>query len=298
MVEKLSLTLAENSFDFLNSAVKYARGKEPRDWKYALLNLASALELMMKAVLEKEHWSLLFENIDAASREKFFKGEFQSVNFNTAMNRLTCIANLSLSVNDKKYLRNIRDKRNKITHFSIDVNIEEIKSIVARGLGLFIKFYKEIDSEDQVEDTLHYINSELREFQKYVRLRLAEIDGELKKAKRPDSPFLSCPLCLQETIIIHEKYDELFCKFCGAEFSYQDMAECSDGNGGPCPKCDNGALGYLAYNNEEGEFICTKCGFISDYCHNVECSSCGNIYWDENGGENYLCEACHKSIYD
>ena len=53
MLEKLSLTLAENSFDFLNSAVKYARGKDARDWKYALLNLASALELMMKAVLKR-----------------------------------------------------------------------------------------------------------------------------------------------------------------------------------------------------------------------------------------------------
>ena len=53
MTEKLSFTLIENSFCFLESAIKYSKEKERRDWKYAILNLANALELMMKAVLEK-----------------------------------------------------------------------------------------------------------------------------------------------------------------------------------------------------------------------------------------------------
>ena len=60
-MDKLTLSLIENSFDFLESSIKYSRGTENRDWKYALLNLASAIELMMKAILEQEHWSLLFE---------------------------------------------------------------------------------------------------------------------------------------------------------------------------------------------------------------------------------------------
>jgi ribosomal protein S27E/ribosomal protein L37E len=296
---KFSLSLIDNSFDFLNSAIKYANGEENRDWKYALLNISNALELIMKAVLEKEHWSLLFENVDNANKEILSIGDFQSVNFKTAFERLKYIVGVDFSKNDEKYLKKIREKRNRITHFSAELHIEEVKSIVAKGIGVFIKLYKEIDTEENVEDKLHYINSELRGFQKYVKLRLAEIEKEIKDSQIPNSVFLTCPLCLQETIVIHEKYDELFCKFCGAEFSYEDMARySSNGYGGPCPKCVNGALAFLKYNKDEEEYICTKCGFTSQWNFNFECSSCGNTYWDENGDENYLCEACHESIYE
>ena len=70
--------------------------------------------------------------------------------------------------NDKKYLKKIRDKRNKITHFSIDVNIEEIKSIVARGLGLFVKFYKEIDSYEYNKNLRGAGNSSTTKIYKFV----------------------------------------------------------------------------------------------------------------------------------
>jgi hypothetical protein len=298
MTEKLSFTLIENSFCFLESAIKYSKEKERRDWKYAILNLANALELMMKAVLEKEHWSLVFESIDSASREKIIKGNFQSVNFETSINRLENIVNFKLSASDLKYLKKIRDIRNKITHFSFEINIEETKSIVARGLGVFIKLYKKIDTYKNADDILHFINSELIEFEKYVKLRLAEIKDDLRASKRPDKNFYSCPSCLQNTIIINTNFDELFCKFCGAKFSYNDVANYSGGNGGSCPECENGRLAFVVYNSEEGEFICTKCGFKSDYSYNVQCTSCQNTYWDENGNDDYLCESCYKSNYD
>ena len=296
MTEKLSLTLIENSFDFLYRAIKYS--KEKRDWKYAVLNLANALELMMKTILEKEHWSLLFESIDSASREKLIKGDFQSVNFETSINRLKSIINFKLSTSDLKYLRKIRDIRNKITHFKFEINIEEIKSIVARGLGVFIKLYKKIDKDKNADDILHFINSELIEFEKYVKLHLSEIKEDLRASKRPDKNFHSCPSCLQNTIIIDTNFDNLSCKFCGEEFSYSDVASYSEGNGGPCPECEKGWLAFVVYNDKEGEFICTKCGFKSDHSYNVQCTSCENTYWDENGNDDYLCESCYKSIYD
>lgn len=298
MTEKLSFTLIDNSFCFLESAIKYSKEKERSDWKYAILNLANALELMMKAVLEKEHWSLVFEKIDNASREKLIKGDFQSVNFETSINRLKNIVNFKLGVRDLEYLKEIRDIRNKITHFAFEINIELTKSIVARGLGVFIKLYKKIDTHKNADDILHFINSELIEFGKYVKLHLAEIKNNLKSSKRPDKNFHSCPSCLQNTIIIKTNFDGLLCKFCGAEFSYNDVANYSECNGGPCPECENGWLALVVYNNEKGEFICTKCGFKSDYNYNVQCTSCQNTYWDENGNDAYLCESCYKSIYD
>lgn len=297
-MEKLSLTLIENSFDYLETSIESSKGTDNCAWKYALLNLASAIELMMKAVLEKEHWCLLFEDINKANKDILNKGDLKSVNFETATERIKSIVGIKLSPNEERYLQKIRQKRNRITHFSIELHIEEVKSIVAKGIGIFIKLYRQIETDENVEDKLYYINNELLSFEKYVKLRLAEIEKEISGMERPNI-FLTCPSCLQETIVINTKFDELSCKFCGAGFSYKDMADfSSDGYSGPCPECMKGALAYLAMSGDSGEYICTKCGFTSAENYNVVCTSCENTYWDENGDENYLCEACHKSIYD
>jgi len=296
-MDKLSLSLIENSFDYLDNSIIYAKATENRAWKYALLNLASAIELMMKAVLEQEHWSLLFEDIKKANKDSLAQGNIKSVNFETAIERIKSIVGVSFSPTDEKYIEKIRQQRNRITHFSVELHIEEVKSVVAKGIGIFIKLYKQIETADIVEDKLHDINIELMGFQKYVKLRLAEIEKEISDMERP-SIFLTCPSCLQETIVIDKKYDELSCKFCGEVFSYKDMASfASDGYFGPCPECSNGALAYLSNVSILGEYICTKCGFTGENNYNVVCDSCGNTFWDENGGINYLCEACHRSIY-
>ena len=71
MADELKLSLVENAEDFLSEAVKYAKAASPRDWKYATLHLWTALELLLKALLENEHWSLLFEDINKASGSAF-----------------------------------------------------------------------------------------------------------------------------------------------------------------------------------------------------------------------------------
>ncbi len=77
MGNKLTLTLVENAEDFLLEAVRYAKASTARDWKYAILHLWSAMELLLKVLLEKEHWTLLFEDVNKASRVKLQAGDFQ-----------------------------------------------------------------------------------------------------------------------------------------------------------------------------------------------------------------------------
>lgn len=75
--------------DFLREAVHYATMTTPRNWKYAILHLCSALELLFKAILEQAHWSLIFENVNEASGRKLHTGDFHSVRFDTAIKRLS-----------------------------------------------------------------------------------------------------------------------------------------------------------------------------------------------------------------
>src|SRR5574341_990036 len=108
MVNELKLTLIENAEDFVREAVRYARASSPRDWKYATLHLWSALELLLKALLESEHWSLLFEEINRASKKKMREGDFQTVRFETALERIRGIVGISIGDKDLRYLRQLR----------------------------------------------------------------------------------------------------------------------------------------------------------------------------------------------
>ena len=64
---RFQLSLVENSLDFFLNAAEYAARYDPLSWKYSILHLADGVELLFKARLEKEHWSLLFADINQAS---------------------------------------------------------------------------------------------------------------------------------------------------------------------------------------------------------------------------------------
>ena len=106
---ELKLSLVGNAEDFLRKAVAHAKASSPRDWKYAALHLWSALELILKALLEKEHWSLLFEDINQASRKRLREGDFLTVRYDTAKARITGIVGIEIGKKDSKYLDTLRD---------------------------------------------------------------------------------------------------------------------------------------------------------------------------------------------
>ena len=60
-MDKITFGLLDNALDYLDQAAEHARKDTPRDWKYALLHLASGVELLLKAKLQEEHWSLVFQ---------------------------------------------------------------------------------------------------------------------------------------------------------------------------------------------------------------------------------------------
>src|SRR5258708_35173267 len=70
--------LLQNAESFFQEAVSYIERGEERDWVFAIVNLAIALELTLKAVLQSEHWTIVFEDISAASEEAFQSGDFRS----------------------------------------------------------------------------------------------------------------------------------------------------------------------------------------------------------------------------
>lgn len=65
-MSKINFTLLENSYNFLNYSLNEAIEAElkPEKWKYAILHLVQAIELILKERLRQEHPSLIYRDVD------------------------------------------------------------------------------------------------------------------------------------------------------------------------------------------------------------------------------------------
>jgi hypothetical protein len=68
MTEQILFPPLLNGLDYLKSVIEHLRDKpDQRNLKYAVLHLQAAVEVLLKARLIREHWSLVFEKPSAAS---------------------------------------------------------------------------------------------------------------------------------------------------------------------------------------------------------------------------------------
>lgn len=282
MIERLEFDLLENAADYVLSAAEHARRNEPRHWKYAVLHLVAGIELVIKARLQEEHWSLLFADVDKASEEALEAGAFKSVDFETACKRLQNIAAINIDPGSLKHLKDLRELRHRVQHFAINVDMNQIGSLLAKGISFFVDFCQE-NLPDQVDETeMSYIYKHLYHFQEFTRDRLKIIQEELRRA-----PFLwDCPRCWQETLVIGENHPH--CPFCGFQAEAGELAE-QLGEGpmkGPCLKCGAEVLAFILFNNEDGACLCTSCGNMQRVC-----LSCYKHFI----GEGDICPNCLKA---
>ncbi|MDQ0604807.1 hypothetical protein QF037_009152 [Streptomyces canus] len=61
---------------------------------YAVLHLQAAAEVLLKARLLREHWSLVFKNPGQASEHRFLDGDFESCGIDATVRRLRQIVGL------------------------------------------------------------------------------------------------------------------------------------------------------------------------------------------------------------
>ena len=81
---EMKMTLLENTMDFLLEAVEQLSDPNPtpRHIKYAIVHLSNAIELLLKQRLYTEHWTLIFFDVNKASKRALASGDFKSISVN------------------------------------------------------------------------------------------------------------------------------------------------------------------------------------------------------------------------
>ena len=116
-------SLVGNALDFLALAISNFESKP----KSSVVDFYTAIELFLKARLLHEHWSLIV--VKDADWKNFVSGDFQSVPFNEACNRLDKVVQSGLSTTARQKFDAIRRHRNRMVHFFHTVNSADPKAV-------------------------------------------------------------------------------------------------------------------------------------------------------------------------
>ena len=272
--ENLQLSLLENALDFLLSAAEAVRRDEgPRSLKESVLHLANGTELLVKARLVREHWSLIFSNINQATIEELAKADFNSVDFPTAIKRLEQIAGVTIDKAVLLYIDSLRKLRNQITHFTAKLDSTQTKSLVAKSMTFCAEFCEQQGMvTPEVASKIGDIHTTLIELLEFVDARMKSISNEWK-----DVPMWECPQCWQDALVIDD--GDVDCKYCMFAAAPEDVAyRCSDSSVEHCPECGNQAFAFTAFRDGNSLWICFHCGeFGEGYDHCMRCGPHGRL---------------------
>ena len=292
MGDRIKFGLLDNALDYLLSAAELVTGDTPRSWKYALLHSVAGIELLLKARLNREHWSLLFANVDKASREALDKGDFVSIDFKAALERLSNITGVEFSSETRHRLNDLRQFRNQVQHFAIDVDQAVVIPLVAYGYHFCLDFLDEHMAEElgsEEKDRIEEMTQALTKFDEFVLVRLTELKSRLEVAYN----LVDCPRCWQQALELGDENPR--CLFCGFTDSANVVADEVSGEAGPepCPECGGPCILLIVGAEDRMEWVCFQCGEQGDYEH---CSRCGMLSGKLMPGDH--CSSCWNAIVE
>ncbi|WP_163537305.1 hypothetical protein [Gracilibacillus sp. YIM 98692] len=301
--------LLKNGLDFILSSISYlTEGFGDSDLKYGVLHLSAGVDLIFKHRLSKEHWSLIFQDIQQANGDKLKTGRFNSVDSATCIKRLENICNVSFAEKETQQLRKLRETRNQLEHFYTTEDSRPIQSRAIKVMNLILDFVnKQIESEDidgDIKDLLETLRYSLREFEDLVDERMKKIKNQLDTYK-DITAVTFCPACYQQSLVID---DGPFCLYCGNRGKGSEIAThyieeilginqyrvVKDGGEFPqylCEDCGDETLVYTLSEFEDTAWICFLCGISHDEGQIGQCISCGQVY-AKNEEDIGMCGNC------
>ncbi|MFD9770733.1 hypothetical protein ACFWXE_10450 [[Kitasatospora] papulosa] len=234
-----------NGMDYLLSAVQHlTAGQQPpgeRDLKYAVLHLHAATEVLLKARLVRDHWSLVIADVSKATEAKFRAGDFNSVTVEAAIDRLRNLAGLDIGQTNRMAIKALTGTRNALTHYGHAAPAYAVETQITKVLSFLLDFIPthlyDPQSTSQFgaeyHDTMEAIRERLGRIDSLVKDRMGDVRADLKGM---DKETVSCPHCQQYAVEIprerkevgeqsHAPATELSCRFCTARWSPTELAE-------------------------------------------------------------------------
>ncbi|MEU3664491.1 hypothetical protein AB0E77_32860 [Streptomyces sp. NPDC032940] len=231
-----------NGLDYLISVVEHLEAGDERvsarDLKYAVLHLAAGAEVLLKARLQHEHWSLVFKDPARALRDELVKGTLLSCSPEETVTRLRNIARVPIDAGDAAALKKLAEHRNALQHYGLigeSANARAVESKAAEVLDFLIRFLDEQllptlgrDAREALDVDMERIRGGLLQIRSFVKKRLQRLQGVLSEHRELT---VECSNCGQWTHLVRPDPDERAllvssCLLCGAQMLSDSAAVC------------------------------------------------------------------------
>ncbi|QOV33094.1 hypothetical protein IM697_22755 [Streptomyces ferrugineus] len=189
---------------------------DARALKYAVLHLQAATEVLLKARLQDEHWTLVFKKPETATRTAFDNADFESCTTDEAFTRLTQITGLDLPDKALAAVKKLARDRNALQHYAFTAPAGAVEARAADVLNFLLPFIADhllprLDTEqrDDADLMLAAVRGKLARIEAYLKKRRNELRTELKDVANRT---VTCPECEQMTLVLGGDLPK--CRFC------------------------------------------------------------------------------------
>ncbi len=282
--------------------------------KHSTIELAAGIELLLKARLCQEHWSLIISNIDKYKEDDWDNGKFVSVGIEQSIERFKQILNMPIYKEAKNAILKLAQLRNKYVHFISRESKEYVTAIQLKAWHYILSLCEEkyIKFSYAQQKKIENIKQKMLQHSEFLDARYEELKEEIEESVYP---IITCPFCNKMALRVE---DDVKCFICGGEFTTPtDYAEAIALNNhgyntetAYCRECEEKTCIPVPEELREAaiEFLicrlniryepgmdfepcyCISCGAIYDQQEIMHCNSCGSAYFSDY--DFSLCPEC------
>ena len=259
-LDQIQNNVTASALDFLASSLE---GIDQRP-KYAVIHFAIAIELIFKARLMGEHWSLAVEKSSDAELDGFLSGKLKTVSPREAIRRLVKVCGEVIPQDAIKHFESLASHRNRMVHFfheadSAPQDGDLVQSVVKEQLLCWLHLERLIRKwPDQFEgfgDEIALIRWRIEQNRAYLNVKFEGILPEIEADKKKGIEFAECMGCGFEAAEIAELSKVLFSRECRVCRLSQAFVEID------CPDCGKDKLRVGPIN--EGATSCEICEHVA-----------------------------------
>jgi len=311
--------ITHNALDFIQVAVDEF-DKSP---KYSLIHFATGIELILKARLAYEHWTLVVDkmDIDKVSHASLVSGESRTVTTDNSKHRISHLFSTEVKKEAFDIFEKLAKYRNRAIHFELPKNEKEtVAKIQCQAWYYLHELFT-----DQWQHIFGYLNEEIDKLnsfmmrhRKYLEEKYKKVELQITNNKNKGIVYTNCPSCGFDSsrcfdVVLGEyfSFPVQKCEVCELDDTFPFRRK--------CPKCGKGIL-----LSGEQEVSCQHCHYAFSaeglcnaldiegtiaWCGNCEdhtvvalygdwfCTSCFDKFESDEGHVKH-CEYCNELIAD
>jgi hypothetical protein len=313
--------LVRNGFDFI---ARSARELED-DRKFSVAHFATGVELLLKARLFHEHWSLIAAKPHECSWEDLKNGEIVTISASAICVAIEKATSTKIA-SQKASFKKIFDHRNCVLHF---VPRDDIASTV--GEHCLAWYYLRTLLEDAWKEVFHpswkptFLEYLMKKNRKYLDEKMKHLAPRLEESRRANV-LLACPSCELDAAVASSvqrlvKVRCLVCDYAGSAFRSSGATRHLDGSEteevldelDPLPlmsgkemsmyQQDRAHCGACCDNEpsvciDGDDYVCVICAERFEAVSVCECCNTRWAGWDAESSYYSGCEQCDGFDYD